>query len=145
MGIRLLIADDHTLFVQALLPMLAGRYEVVDVVTDGKALQASARKLTPDVIVTDITMPLMSGLDSVRMLAKDLPMPKIVFLTMHADAALARECFDCGGNAFVTKDASFPNLSTRTVEWHKYRMMHLLHIRRHAELVQCALRLKLVF
>jgi len=209
MRARVLLADDHQLFTQALTPLLAARYDVVDVVTDGRALQVSARKHRPDVIVTDITMPLMTGLDAVRSLCKDGYTPKIIFLTMHADVALARECFSSGGSAFVSKDSTYDeltvaidavmsnqlflsptiaggmvevlrdpasarteqpqltlrqreilqlfaegktmkeiatitNLSTRTVEWHKYRMMRMLKVRRSAELFQYALRMKLV-
>ena len=208
MTTRVLLADDHLLFAQAMAELLAGRYEVVGIVGDGKALQAAARTQKPDVIVTDVTMPHMSGLDSVRSLRKDPHVPRIVFLTMHADVELARECFNCGGSAFVTKESAFDeltiaidavvanqqylsrdiaaglieaskqpaanpdldqltsrqreilqlfaegktmkeiasvtNLSTRTVEWHKYRMMRMLGVRRSAELVQHAVRMKLV-
>src|SRR5579862_1645081 len=110
MTIRVLLADDHVLFGQALGKLLAQRYEVVDIVQDGKALQTSARTHKPDVIVADVTMPQMSGLDSVRSLLKDPYKPRIVFLTMHADTALARECLNCGGSAFVTKDSGFNEL-----------------------------------
>src|SRR5262249_3134167 len=90
--------------------LLAQRYELVDIVAEGRALQTSARTHKPDVIVVDITMPLMSGLESIRSLRKDSYVPKIVFLTMHADAVLARECFNSGGSAFVSKESSFDEL-----------------------------------
>lgn len=209
MTTRVLIADDHILFAQTLAGLLSKRFEIVEIVGDGRALQNAARKHKPDVVVADITMPHMSGLDSVRSLRKDSYQPKIVFLTMHADTELARECFRSGASAFVTKDQGFDelmtaidsavadrryispniaselmdvlrdsnvvhpvaesltsrqrqilqllaegktmkeiaaltNLSTRTVEWHKYRMMQMLHIERSAELVQHAVRMKLV-
>src|SRR5262245_54724899 len=111
MRTRVLLADDHHLFAQALSSLLADRYEIVDVVADGKALQTSARQHKPDVIVTDITMPLMTGLDAVRSLCKDSCPPKIIFLTMHADAALARECFNSGGSAFVSKASTWDELT----------------------------------
>src|SRR5215475_10807676 len=110
MPTRVLVADDHNLFAQALVHLLAQRYEVVDVVGDGKALLASTEKHKPDVVITDITMPLMSGLESARSLRKAQYTPKIVFLTMHADAELARECFNCGGSAFVNKESSYDEL-----------------------------------
>src|SRR5262252_2805208 len=110
MPTRVLVADDHNLFAQALVHLLAQRYEVVDVVGDGKALLASTEKHKPDVVITDITMPLMSGLESARSLRKASYTPKIVFLTMHADAELARECFNCGGSAFVNKESSYDEL-----------------------------------
>lgn len=209
MKTRILLADDDTLFAQALAQLLAERYEVVDIVGDGKALEVAARKHRPDVIITDVTMPLRSGLDSVRSLHEQSYAPKVIFLTMHSDIELARECLKCGGSAFVSKTfsydelilaldavlaghiylspniaagvlntsadpasasphaeeltrrqreilqmlaegktmkeiASLTDLSTRTVEWHKYRMMRILHVQRSAELVRAAVRLKLV-
>src|SRR5579884_1945533 len=110
MTTRVLLADDHVLFSQALGKLLAQQYDVVDIVEDGKALQAAARAHKPDVIITDITMPHMSGLDSVNSLRRDPYLPKIVFLTMHADAELARECFNCGASAFVIKESGFDEL-----------------------------------
>lgn len=206
---RVLLADDHHLFAQALTHLLSERCDIVDVVADGKALQVSARRHKPDVIVTDITMPVMTGLDAVRALCKESSAPKIIFLTMHADVELARECFSCGASAFINKESTYDELnvaidavmanrrylspkiaggvvdaltntagadleyqqlterqreilqlfaegktmkeiatvtklSTRTVEWHKYRIMKLLNARRSAELFQHARRMKLV-
>src|SRR5262245_62010574 len=112
MTTRVLLADDHMLFVQALAQLLAPKYDVVDIVGDGRALQTSARKHKPDVIVTDITMPLMNGLESARALLKDMHPPKIIFLTMHADPEIARECFNCGGSGFVNKESSYDELLT---------------------------------
>jgi DNA-binding NarL/FixJ family response regulator len=209
MPIRVLLAEDHTLFAQALKLLLEPRCEILEIVSDGKALQTAARKHKPDVIVADITMPSMSGLDGVRALGKDASPAKVIFLTMHGDSELARECFSSGASAFVTKESShddllvaidtvmanhtyisptvaaelidpekpaspskagfepltmrqreilqlfaegktmkeiatMTNLSTRTVEWHKYRMMKMLNIRRSSQLIQHAVRMKLV-
>jgi len=192
-----------------LVNLLNPKYGIVDVVDNGRALQESFRKHRPDAIVTDITMPLMNGLEAIRQLQKEGNSPRVVFLTMHHDIDLVRECFRCGGSAFVTKERScdeliiaieavlknhtyvspgFPasvsdvsaaanstaprmdpltsrqreilqlfaegktmktiatimNLSTRTVEWHKYRMMQVLNVQNSAELVRYALRTKLV-
>src|SRR5262249_54907392 len=110
MTTRVLLADDHTLFAQALAHRLGQRYEVVDIVGDGKSLLEAARKHKPDVIVADITMAFMSGLESIRSLRKDPYTPKIVFLTMHADIDLARECFNSGASAFVSKECSYDEL-----------------------------------
>src|SRR5436190_1712427 len=106
MTIRVVLADDHVLFAQTLAEMLRPRYDIVDSVGDGRALLTAARKHKPDVVVVDVTMPLMSGLDSVRLLRKDPYTPKVVFLTMHSDGELARECFTSGGSAFVTKESA---------------------------------------
>src|SRR5689334_5599568 len=110
MATRVLLADDHLLFVEALKELLQPKYDVVDTVGNGRALQISAQTNKPDVIVADITMPLMNGLNSIRLLRSERYMPKIVFLTMHADAGLVRECFNCGASAFVVKDSSFDEL-----------------------------------
>src|SRR5689334_2054814 len=109
-GPRLLLADDHVLFTELLVPLLNSRYEVVEVVDNGRALQTSCQRLKPDVVITDITMPLMNGLDAVRQLRLLPNPPKIVFLTMHQDRDLVRECFKCGGSAVVTKDQSYDDL-----------------------------------
>src|SRR5437867_13007355 len=110
MTTRVLLADDHLLFAQAMAELLAGRYEVVGIVADGRALQAAARAHKHDVIVIDVTMPHMSGLDSIRSLRTDLYVPKTVFLTMPTDVELAPECFNCGGSAVVTKESAFDEL-----------------------------------
>src|SRR5215470_7937330 len=110
MTTRVLVADDHMLFAQSLAGLLSKRFEIVEIVADGTALQTAVRKHKPDVVVADITMPHMSGLDSVRLLSKDSFQPKIVFLTMHSDTELARECFRCGASGFVTKDQGFDEL-----------------------------------
>src|SRR5947207_12744533 len=101
MTTRVLLADDHLLFAQAMAELLAGRYEVVGIVADGRALQAAARAHKRDVIVTDVTMPHMSGLDSIRSLHTDLYAPKIVFLPLLPDVELTRASFICRASAFV--------------------------------------------
>src|SRR5262249_19747394 len=110
MRTRIVLAEDHVLFAEALKQMLDRQYEVVEVVADGKALVNSARQHKPDVVITDITMPSMNGLDSVRSLRKDSYAPKVVFLTMHCESELASECFNCGGSAFVTKESGYDEL-----------------------------------
>lgn len=107
---RILLADDHALFAEALSKLLSRDYEVVGLAASGRELLESFKTLVPDVIVTDITMPLLSGLDCARRLRRDPRRPKIVFLTMHADSELARECFKCGGSAFVVKECAFEEL-----------------------------------
>ncbi|HEY2384235.1 MAG TPA: response regulator transcription factor [Terriglobia bacterium] len=107
---RVLLADDHALFAEALAKLLSRNYEVVGVAASGRALLESFRVCLPDVVVTDITMPLLSGLDCARRLRRDPHKAKIVFLTMHVDPDLARECFKCGGSAFVVKECAFEEL-----------------------------------
>src|SRR6185436_12448451 len=99
---RVLLADDHAMFAEALAVLLRPRYDVVGVADNGRTLQEYSRTLQPDVIVTDITMPLLNGLEAIRRVRKEeAHPPKVVFLSMHADPDLARECFKCGGSAFV--------------------------------------------
>lgn len=107
---RVLIADDHALFAEALAKLLSRNYEVVGVAANGRALLDSFRTSLPDVVVTDVTMPLLSGLDCARRLRREPHKAKIIFLTMHVDSELARECFKCGGSAFVVKECAFAEL-----------------------------------
>jgi DNA-binding NarL/FixJ family response regulator len=205
---RVLLADDHTLVAEALKSLLAEPFDLVGVVHDGRALVEAAEKLRPDVIVTDISMPLLNGLEAVRQLRERQPETRIIVLTMHRDTHLAASAFRAGvsgyllkispseelvkairevaqGRSYVTsllaKDlinllmdtapreneapltarqrevlqliaegrtmkevAGLLNISPRTAESHKYDIMQALSVRTTAELVQCAVRMKLV-
>ncbi len=103
---RVLLADDHEIVVEGLKRILETKYELVAAVADGRELLAEAEKLRPDVIVTDISMPLLNGLDAVRQLKKKGLRAKIVFLTMHADADLATEAFAAGAAGYVLKSSA---------------------------------------
>ncbi|MBO0726996.1 MAG: response regulator transcription factor [Blastocatellia bacterium] len=208
---RVLLADDHTIVAEGLRSLLEGEFEFVGAVGDGRALLDAAQKLKPDVIVADISMPLLNGLDAARQLKRDGITAKIIFLTMHAEAQLAAEAFRAGASGYllkfsageeliiaihevvkgrayitplITKDilnffmdtsrqpdqpsirltarqrevlqllaegrtmkeiASILNISTRTVESHKYEMMEALGVQTNAELVQYAIKIGLVF
>jgi len=205
-----LLADDHTIVAEGLRSLLEGEFEFVGTVGDGRALLDAARKLKPDVIVADISMPLLNGLDAARQLKRDGSTAKIVFLTMHVEAQLAAEAFRAGASGYllkssageelitaihevvkgrayvtplITKDvlsflmdtarqadqpafkltprqrevlqlvaegrtmkevACILNISTRTVESHKYEMMEALGVQTNAELVQYAIKIGLV-
>jgi DNA-binding NarL/FixJ family response regulator len=208
---RVLLADDHTIVAEGLRSLLEDEFVFVGVVSDGRALLDAARKLEPDVIVADISMPLLNGLDAARQLKRDGSAAKIIFLTMHAEAQLAAEAFRAGASGYllkssageelitaihevvkgrayvtplITKDvlnflmgagrqpdhpsikltprqrevlqlvaegrtmkeiASVLNISTRTVESHKYEMMEAIGVQTNAELVQYAIKIGLVF
>jgi DNA-binding NarL/FixJ family response regulator len=101
-----LLADDHRMVAEALKSLLSPEFELVDVVEDGRALVAAARKLRPDVIVADITMPHLNGLDALPKLKKDNPGVKVVFLTMHKDVAYARRALESGASGFVLKHSA---------------------------------------
>ena len=207
--ISVLLADDHTLVAEGLKSLLKDSFDLVGVAHDGRALLEMSARLRPDVIVTDISMPLLNGLDAVRQIRAERPETRIIVLTMHRDTHLAASAFKAGvsgyllkvspgeelvnairevaqGRSYVTtllaKDlinllmdagaahenqspltprqrevlqliaegrtmkevANVLNISPRTAESHKYDIMQALSVQTTAELVQCAVRMKLV-
>ena len=204
---KVLLADDHAMVAEGLANLLKDRFDLVGTVGDGSALIDAARKLRPDVIIADMTMPVLSGLEALRRLKAAKSDAKIIFLTMHADAELATEAIRAGASGYVlkisageelitaiqevvqgrmyltpliTKDvistltepapkpavklsprqlevlryiaegrrmkeiAAILDLSTRTVETHKYEMMRTLGVESTAELVRYAIQIALV-
>ena len=203
---RVLLADDHKIVLEGLRGLLEPEFELVGCVEDGRALVHAAAELRPDVVVADISMPLLNGIEAVRQIVKTRLPCKVVFLTMHADATYAARAFEAGASAFVLKHsapaelvtaikevlkgntyvtpsiapelaansklgnhmsrdldelltgrqlqvlqllaeghsakqvASILNISARTAEFHKYRLMEELGIHSNAELVQYAIR-----
>jgi DNA-binding NarL/FixJ family response regulator len=107
---RVLLADDHGLVLGALAALLARDCDVVGTVTDGRALIAAAATLQPDVIVLDIAMPLLNGLDAARQIKRMFPRIKLVFLTMNEDAALAAETLRAGASAYLLKHSAASEL-----------------------------------
>jgi len=203
---RLLIADDHKIFAEGLKRLLNADFDIAGAVADGRELVAAAEKLRPDVIVADISMPLLNGIDAVMQIKKVHPEIKVVFLTMHPDVAYAVSAFKAGASGYVLKNsapdelvtaiweglkgrtyvtpliagkllhsyqsgspsgadtvlslssrqrevlqllaegrslkeiAAILNISTKTVEYHKYRMMEDLDIKTTAELIRYAVK-----
>jgi DNA-binding NarL/FixJ family response regulator len=201
-----LLADDHRMFAEGIKGILAPEFELLGVVEDGQALLEAAERLKPDVVVADITMPRLNGIDATTRLKKIDDRIRVVLLTMHADVAFVRRAFDAGASAYVLKHSapdeliaairaalmgktfvtptlagellhdatgatgSSPdpvamltsrqreilqlvaeghsakeisadlNLSVRTVEFHKYRMMEALDLHSTAELVHFAIK-----
>jgi DNA-binding NarL/FixJ family response regulator len=103
---RVLLADDHQMLVDALKRILEPRCEVVGTVRDGRELLKAADKLQPDVVVLDIAMPQMNGLDAARHLKLAMPRVKFIFMTMHEDPDLVGEAFRAGASAFLLKQAA---------------------------------------
>src|SRR6516165_8242678 len=103
---RVLLADDHRLVAEGLKSLLCDDFELVGIVEDGRALIEAARKLHPDVIVADITMPHLNGLDALAQLKKQNPQVKVVFLTMHQEVAYARRAIENGASGFVLKHSA---------------------------------------
>jgi DNA-binding NarL/FixJ family response regulator len=206
---RVILADDHTLVADALAQLLAPHCEIVATVADGHALLDSAALLNPDVVVADIAMPLLNGLEAGRQLKEKMPGVKLVFLTMNEDPELAVEALKVGASAYVSKKSAASELlsaihvvlrgktyvtpkiargmresfirdprgrkhpkaitprqrevvqllaegksmkqvayalkvTPRTVAFHKYRLMQELGLRTNAELVQFAVKSRIV-
>jgi len=207
---RILIADDHTLVAEACRKLLESDYEVVATVGDGRALVRAAAEMRPHLIVVDVAMPLLNGLDAGQQVKEFLPSVKLVFLTMNHDADLAAEAFRRGASGYLLKTcaaseltiavrevlkgksylspmiakdtvdfllrqgkklidegerlterqrevlqllaegkcmkevAGVLNITTRTVAFHKYRIMEVINAKSSAELVQYAMRNHLI-
>lgn len=104
---RVLIADDHSIVAEGLRSLLEKAYDVIGIVSDGRKLLEEAPKLKPDLIVLDISMPLLNGLEAGERLTKLIPQTKLVFLTMKDDPNLAAAAMNLGAVGFVLKsDAS---------------------------------------
>ncbi len=204
--IRVLLADDHKIVLEGLRAILEPEFEIVGAVEDGRALVGEAARRSPDVVVADISMPGLNGIDAARQIRKRDERIKIVFLTMHSQVSYTASAFEAGASGFVLKHsapqeliiaireavqgrtyvtpmiagdlicsyqngslrqgklkgalsprqrevlqllaegksakeiAAVLNISTRTVEFHKYRMMDQLKISTSAELIQYALK-----
>jgi len=109
---RVLLADDHALLLGAFEKLLAAECEIVGQASDGRALVAAAEKLKPDVIVLDIAMPLLNGLEAGRQIKRKLRDVKLVFLTMNEDPELAAEAFRSGASAYLLKRSAASELTT---------------------------------
>jgi DNA-binding NarL/FixJ family response regulator len=107
---RLILADDHTVVAEALRQLFVPHFEVVAIVADGRALLDSAPSLKPDVIVVDIAMPLLNGLEASRQLKQRIPGAKIIFLTMNEDPELAKEAMKSGASGYVLKKSAASEL-----------------------------------
>ena len=206
---RVLIADDHVLVAQALRKAVEPAYEVVGMVTDGRALVSAALDLKPSLVVCDISMPLMNGMEAAKIIRAQLPAVLFVFLTMDQDHDLAAAAFRMGGRGYLLKTsdlnelprcldvvrsgrryltpliaggdisdllleatglpdvdalsprerevlqllaeghsmveiASMLQITPRTVAFHKYRLMERLHLTSNSDLVQFAIRSKVI-
>jgi len=109
---RVLLADDQPLILDDIRAVLAPHYEIVETVADGRALVEAALRLKPDLIVLDITMPVLNGIDAAVQIKKSLPGMKLVFATMHTSAAYLTAAFEAGGTGYVLKsglDHELPN------------------------------------
>ena len=101
-----LLADDHVVFTDGIVQLFQGRFDVVGTVADGSLLLDAVARLHPDVIVMDISMPKLSGLEALRQLKSKQDQTKVIFLTMHAEAKLAAEALRVGAKGFLVKESS---------------------------------------
>jgi DNA-binding NarL/FixJ family response regulator len=119
---RVLLADDHKILGEGLRSLLEPEFELVGIVEDGRALIEAAVEYRPDVIVVDISMPLLNGIEAVRHITKLNPAIKFVFLTMHTDVIYATKAFAAGAVGYVLKQSAASELLTAIREALKGRM-----------------------
>ena len=103
---RVVLADDHTLMLEALKKMLEPEFEVAGIFADGRALVEAAPALKPDVIILDIGMPTMNGLNAGQRLKQLIPNVKLIYLTMNQDPDVAGEAFRLGANGYLLKNSA---------------------------------------
>jgi DNA-binding NarL/FixJ family response regulator len=107
----LLLADDHAIVIEGLRKLLEPEFDFVGAVGDGWAMLQAAKKFSPEVIVTDISMPILNGIDAVRRLKADGSQSKVVILSMHMDVEIAAEALRAGASAYVLKHSAAETLS----------------------------------
>ena len=107
---RVLLADDHLETAEQLHKLLQPHFDVVALVEDGHALVSAAAQLTPDVIVTDISMPGLDGIEACARIRRSDPEARIIFVTVHAEPTLAARSLAAGGLGYVLKDAAGDDL-----------------------------------
>ena len=107
---RILLADDHTIILEAFKNLIEPEFEVVGTVADGRALLNAAEVLRPDLVMLDVSMPLLNGLEAGRRLKQVLPAVKLVYLTMNQDKDIAAEAFRVGAAGFLLKNSAASEL-----------------------------------
>jgi DNA-binding NarL/FixJ family response regulator len=118
---RLLIADDHTLVLEGFKRILEDEFDLAGTAENGRDLLRLAEELRPDVVLVDISMPQLNGIDAARQLLKILPQSKIIFVTMHADPDYVAEAFRAGASGYVLKRSAASELVTAVQEVMKGR------------------------
>jgi DNA-binding NarL/FixJ family response regulator len=103
---RLLLADDHTILVEGLKALLAQEFEVVATAGDGREVLEAAQKHQPDLILLDISMPGLNGIEAARRLKESNPTAKLIILTMHADLSFVSAAFEAGACGYVLKQSA---------------------------------------
>ena len=109
---RVLLADDHKILVEGLRGLLEPEFDLLATVEDGRELVERALELMPDVIIADVSMPLLNGIEATRQILPKAPKIRVVFLTMHADVAYANEAFRAGASGYILKRSAAGELVT---------------------------------
>jgi DNA-binding NarL/FixJ family response regulator len=104
------VVDDHEAVLKLIKDLLAAEFDVVGTAIDGQAMISAAETLAPDVIVADIDMPGMNGIEATESVLKSRPAQRVVFLTMHRDASLVRRAFEIGARGYVNKQRAAEDL-----------------------------------
>ena len=107
---RILVADDHSIILAGVRSLVEPEWELVGVVGDGRSLVEAAQKLRPDLIIVDIGMPLLNGMDATKQIRKAWPDAKILFLTMHANLMYLQEAMRAGASGYVLKSSAAEEL-----------------------------------
>jgi DNA-binding NarL/FixJ family response regulator len=102
---RILLADDHALMLDGFHNLLEPKFEVVGTAADGKELVEAALRLKPDLIILDITMPVLNGIDAARQIRKHLPLVKLLFVTMHTSPTYLVAALEAGANGYALKSS----------------------------------------
>src|SRR4030095_16725763 len=109
---RVLVADDHAVVREGLQLILREHFDIVGTVRDGRTLVREAQRLTQDLVVIDISMPILNGIEATRQLQERVPWIKVVVFTMHADVTFAAELLQAGASAYVLKNAPIDEIKT---------------------------------
>jgi DNA-binding NarL/FixJ family response regulator len=109
---RILLADDHSFILAGIRSLLEAHYDLVGEVSDGRALVEAAGTLRPDLIILDVTMPLLNGIDAARQIKKAWPEALLLFLSMHNSPVYLREALDAGGSGYLLKSSAVEELRT---------------------------------
>jgi DNA-binding NarL/FixJ family response regulator len=110
MKARLLLGDDHTLILDGLRAALQAKYEIVALATDGRSLVQAAEKYKPDLVILDISMPLLNGFEAAKQIKKDRPSTKLIFLSQHLNPAYLKQALKLGAMGYVLKSGATEEL-----------------------------------